>query len=65
METVVDLTDDDENGGGGSGAGFNRGGVVITGTSSGVPSLPEGMVLPPIRRMLSQEQGRPERITTL
>ncbi|KAJ2662008.1 hypothetical protein IWW48_002067 [Coemansia sp. RSA 1200] len=59
------VSSDDENGGSGSGAGFNGSGVVITGTSSGVPSLPEGMVLPPIRRMLSQEQGRPERITTL
>ncbi|KAJ1665159.1 hypothetical protein EV178_003465 [Coemansia sp. RSA 1646] len=56
------ISSDDENNG--SGIASNRSNVVVTGMS-GFPSLPEGMILPPIRRLPSNEQGRPERITTL
>ncbi|KAJ2543591.1 hypothetical protein EV175_005967 [Coemansia sp. RSA 1933] len=57
------ISSDDENNGN-SNISSGRSSVVLTGTS-GIPSLPEGMVLPPIRRVPSNEQGRPERITTL
>ncbi|KAI9500493.1 hypothetical protein BX070DRAFT_230206 [Coemansia spiralis] len=39
--------------------------VVSTSIAPGVRSLPEGYILPPIRRLSSNERGRPERITTL